>query len=245
MAVIAAGAFHCDRMRPLSLFDIGGGDHRLCPAFDIELLQNRRNVGLDRRLGDRELIGDLFIEQAFRQHHQHAHLLRGQRRKAAHQRAGLARGSKDRDRAASSARRRAPRARRPASSRHRAILGYSPKRQNPGNGASPPRSSLAETTITGTLACWARRYISPENPRTPGMARSSNTRSMSGVLSRAADRLSRSAASKNSAPWMAPLSACRSAPSTRGWSSAIRMRVFSFKASFLIPARRRFGRSAA
>ena len=34
---------------------------------------------LDGRFRDAELIGDLLVEQAFRQHHQHPHLLRGQR----------------------------------------------------------------------------------------------------------------------------------------------------------------------
>ena len=40
-------------------------------------------------------------------------------------------------------------------------------------------SSLADTITTGTLGYCARRYISPEKPRTPGMVRSSSTRSTS------------------------------------------------------------------
>ena len=48
---------------------------------------------LHRRLGDAELVGDLLVEQPFRQHHQHAHLLRRQRRHARHQFAGLAVGA--------------------------------------------------------------------------------------------------------------------------------------------------------
>ncbi len=40
-------------------------------------------------------------------------------------------------------------------------------------------SSLADTTTIGTLGYCARRYISPENPRTPGIVRSSRMRSTS------------------------------------------------------------------
>ena len=40
-------------------------------------------------------------------------------------------------------------------------------------------SSLADTITTGTPGYCARRYISPEKPRTPGIARSSSTRSTS------------------------------------------------------------------
>jgi hypothetical protein len=37
-------------------------------------------MGFDRGFGDAELVGDLLVEQAAGQHHQHAHLLRRQRR---------------------------------------------------------------------------------------------------------------------------------------------------------------------
>ena len=64
---------------PLAACDFRCGDHRLRAAFDAEFLQDRGDVRLDRRFRHAELIGDLLVEQAFRQHHQHAHLLRGQR----------------------------------------------------------------------------------------------------------------------------------------------------------------------
>src|SRR5262249_7312304 len=72
-------------LRPLAELDLGGGDHRLCAALDPELLQDRRDVRLDGRFGDAELVGNLLIEQALRQHHQHAHLLGRQRRKPCQQ----------------------------------------------------------------------------------------------------------------------------------------------------------------
>src|ERR1700757_2292615 len=62
--------------RPLSGFDLAGGDHRLGPAIDAELLQYGGDVRLDGRLRHAELIGDLLIEEPAREHHQHAHLLR-------------------------------------------------------------------------------------------------------------------------------------------------------------------------
>ena len=40
------------RLRPLADFDLGGGDHRLGAALDAELLQDRRDMRLDGRLGD-------------------------------------------------------------------------------------------------------------------------------------------------------------------------------------------------
>src|SRR5437016_644579 len=62
------------RLPPLAAGDAGGDDDRLGAALDAELLQDRRDMGLDGRLRDAELIGDLLVEQTLRQHHQHAHL---------------------------------------------------------------------------------------------------------------------------------------------------------------------------
>ena len=60
---------------------------------------------LDGRLGDAEFIGDLLVEQALREHHQHPHLLRRQRGEPPHQRARLRdwRCASGRNRAASTA----------------------------------------------------------------------------------------------------------------------------------------------
>src|ERR1700722_9436328 len=60
----------CDRrhLRPLADLDLRGHDHRLGAAFHAELLQDRRNMRLDGRLGDAELVGDLLVEQPFGQH---------------------------------------------------------------------------------------------------------------------------------------------------------------------------------
>src|SRR3984957_18132457 len=66
-------------LAPLAAGDLGGGDHGLGAALDAELLQDRGHMGLDGGFRDAGLIGDLLVEQAFRQHHQHPHLLRGQR----------------------------------------------------------------------------------------------------------------------------------------------------------------------
>jgi signal transduction histidine kinase/CheY-like chemotaxis protein len=74
---------HC--LRPIIRLDLGGGDHRLGAAFHPELLQDCRDVRLHRGFGHAEPIGDLFVEQAFREHHQHAHLLRREAREPADQ----------------------------------------------------------------------------------------------------------------------------------------------------------------
>ena len=76
----------------LTFLDLGRGDHRLGAAVDVELLQDRRDVRLDGRLRDRELVGDLLVHQAVAQHHQHPHLLRGQRAEPAQQRRLLVAG---------------------------------------------------------------------------------------------------------------------------------------------------------
>ena len=78
-------AFDCHALRPLAGFDLCRRNHRLSPAFNTELLQNRGDVGFHCRLRHAELIGNLLIEKTLRQHHQHAHLLRRQRRHTRHQ----------------------------------------------------------------------------------------------------------------------------------------------------------------
>ena len=60
-------------------------DHRLRAAVDAELLQDRRDMRLDRRLRDVELIGDLLVEQALGEHAEHPRLLRRQAEQLADQ----------------------------------------------------------------------------------------------------------------------------------------------------------------
>src|SRR5262249_20758004 len=69
-------------LRPLATFDLGGCDDRLGAAFDAELLEDGGYVRLDGRLRYVELVGDLLVEQPFRQHHEHTHLLGRQRSEA-------------------------------------------------------------------------------------------------------------------------------------------------------------------
>src|SRR4051795_10791537 len=64
--------------------DLRGGDHRLGPALDPELLQDRRDMRLDGRLRDAELVGDLLVEEPLGQHHQDPALLRRQGREPPH-----------------------------------------------------------------------------------------------------------------------------------------------------------------
>ncbi len=78
-----------DRREFLHALDPGGENHRLGPALDAELGQDRRELRLHGRLGNAEFIGDLLVEQPLRQHHQDPHLLRRQRRQPRTQRAGL------------------------------------------------------------------------------------------------------------------------------------------------------------
>jgi hypothetical protein len=82
-------------------------------------------------------------------------------------------------------------------------------------------SSFADTTTTGTLGYCARKYISPEKPRTPGMVRSSSTRSTSFSRSSSAAASSNEPASAISASPNNPDTASRNAPRNRGWSSAM------------------------
>lgn len=76
---------HLDRLLvrdllPGTVVDLVDRDDGLRAAVDTELLQDGRDVRLDGRLGNAELIGNLLVQQAFPQHHQHPHLLRCQRR---------------------------------------------------------------------------------------------------------------------------------------------------------------------
>ena len=68
-------------------------------------------------------------------------------------------------------------------------------------------SSFADTTTTGTLGYCARRYIRPEKPRTPGIERSSSTRSMSPARSSSA-----AASSNDPASAMSRRRTARTAP---------------------------------
>ena len=79
---------------PLAAGDLGRSDHRLRAALDTEFLQDRRDMRLDGGLGNTELVGDLLVEQPFRQHHQDPNLLRRQRHQAVTQarHVGIGRG---------------------------------------------------------------------------------------------------------------------------------------------------------
>ena len=63
------------------------------------------------------------------------------------------------------------------------------------------RSSFPETTTTGVEGRSERRNRSPEKPRTPGMVKSSSTRSVSGEASSAAAMLSKSCATLDLGVW--------------------------------------------
>ncbi len=76
-------------LAPLIAGNTRGRDHGLRPAFDTELLQDRGDMRLDGRLRHAEFVGDLLVQKTARQHHQHANLLRRQRRQAIAQAAGL------------------------------------------------------------------------------------------------------------------------------------------------------------
>src|SRR6185312_9557382 len=86
------------------------------------------------------------------------------------------------------------------------------------------RSSLPETTMTGVDGCSERRNRRPENPRTPGMVKSSSARSAPPEASSAATMPSKSRASTISASGAAASTAWRSPPTTSGWSSAMSTR---------------------
>ena len=103
----------------------------------------------------------------------------------------------------------------------RNLMGMNPEAPNSMQRRMTAGSSLAETTTTGTLGYCALRYISPENPRTPGMARSSRTRSASPPRSRIFATSSNEPASATSIRPSRPDRASRSAPRNNGWSSAM------------------------
>jgi hypothetical protein len=87
------------------------------------------------------------------------------------------------------------------------VLGMKPEAPKSMQRRMTPLSSLPETTTTGTPGCWARRYMRPEKPRTPGMARSSRTRSTSSLSPSSFVRASRSAHSTMAQPGTAPATA--------------------------------------
>lgn len=53
--------------------------YRLKASARIKLLQNSRDVSLDRRFGDAQSVGDLLVEQPFAKELKHLVLLRRQR----------------------------------------------------------------------------------------------------------------------------------------------------------------------
>ena len=55
-------------------------DDRLRARGDVELAQDFRDVRLDRRLADIELVGYLLVQQTLPDHAEHAQVLRGERR---------------------------------------------------------------------------------------------------------------------------------------------------------------------
>src|SRR6516162_7915060 len=71
--------------RPLAQFQFRGGNHCLGATVHAELLEYRGDVCLHRRFRYPELIGYLLVEQALRQHHENANLLRGERSKPCQQ----------------------------------------------------------------------------------------------------------------------------------------------------------------
>src|SRR5436190_6009608 len=73
--------------------DAVDGDDGLRAAIDPQLLQDGGDMRLDGRLGYAELEGDLLVEQALPQHHEHAHLLGRERREPRDQLRALSRRS--------------------------------------------------------------------------------------------------------------------------------------------------------
>ena len=66
--------------RRVRLFDIQTlhRNHGLCTGTYTEFAEDRRHVGLDGCFTDIQIVGDLFIEHAFRHHREDAELLRRQ-----------------------------------------------------------------------------------------------------------------------------------------------------------------------
>src|SRR6516165_7977887 len=233
------------RLRPLAELDLRSGDHRLRAALDPELLQDRRDVRLDGRFGDAEFVGNLFIEQA-------SDSIISTR---------TCWGVNDVSRvnkSAVSASEPAPRSMSggvqtpPSNTRLIAprmasmpsVLGMKPKAPKSMHRRMTPGSSLAETTTIGTLGYWARRYIRPENPRTPGIVKTSRMRSTSPPRSSSFATSSKDPASAISTSSNRPETASRKAPRNSGWSSAMIKRTdsssrFISRATFVLgPARR-------
>ena len=160
-------------------------------------------MGLDGRLGDAEFVGDLLVQQALRQHHQHADLLRRQRSEPARQRARLRVRLRvaGRNPAASIGRRRAPARSRRASSRVEFDLGMKPAAPNSRQWRITARSSLPDTMTTGVDGPLGRAGTAgPKIRARRACVRSSSTRSVSGGASSAAAMLSKSCATAISAP---------------------------------------------
>ena len=95
-------------------------------------------------------------------------------------------------------------------------LGMKPEAPNSRQWRMTARSSFPDTITTGVDGRSDRRNSRPENPRTPGMFRSSSTRSVSGAASSAAAMLSKSCATTISAPGAAASTASRNPPTTSG-----------------------------
>src|SRR5262249_52361304 len=105
------------------------------------------------------------------------------------------------------------------------VLGMNPNAPKSMQRRITVGSSLADTTTIGTLGYCARRYMRPEKPRTPGMAKSSRMRSTSAPRSSSFVTSSKEPASAISTSSNRPETASRNAPRNRGWSSAMTMRI--------------------
>src|SRR5687768_6575331 len=57
-----------DLLGPALDLELAREHDRLCPAVDLQLLEDRGHMRLDGRLGDVELVGDLLVELARPQH---------------------------------------------------------------------------------------------------------------------------------------------------------------------------------
>src|SRR5947199_688153 len=123
------------------------------------------------------------------------------------------------------------------------VLGMKPNAPKSMQRRITAGSSLADTTTIGTLGYWARRYMRPETPRTPGMAKSSRMRSTSAPRSSSFVTSSKEPASAISTSSNRPETASRKAPRNSGWSSAMTMRIDSAIRFILCATLRLFGSS--
>src|SRR5262245_960355 len=105
------------------------------------------------------------------------------------------------------------------------VFGMKPEAPKSMQRRITPGSSLAETTTIGTLGYWARKYMRPEKPRTPGMVKSRRMRSTSPPRSSSFARSSKEPASAISTSSNTPETASRKAPRNSGWSSAMTKRI--------------------